>query len=77
MKNSKHLSYLILLGFLSISKNIIAQEAIPLEMNDSLLILNLNEIVYTASRVENKAFNSAEAITLLNKKSLRLKIKDQ
>ncbi len=72
MKNSKHLSYLILLGFISISKNIIAQEANPLEMNDSLLILNLNEIVYTASRVENKAFNSAEAITLLNKKSLRL-----
>ena len=72
MKNSKHLTFFLLLGLSTISKSIFAQKAILLEMKDSFMILNLNEIVYTASRVENKAFNSAESISLLNKKSLRL-----
>lgn len=42
------------LTFFTISQSIFAQKTTSLEINDSLLILHLDEMIYTASRVEKK-----------------------
>jgi len=72
MNLNKLLLPIFYLTFFTISQSIFAQKTTSLEINDSLMVLHLNEIIYTASRVEKKAFNSAEAISLLNRKSLTL-----
>jgi outer membrane cobalamin receptor len=72
MKKNRLHFYISLLPFILISQVLKAQNNQTSLSNDSLLTLDLNEIIYSATRVEIRAFNAAEAVSLLNKKNLSL-----
>lgn len=72
MKNKKFYLFVIYLLLALGTQGLIAQTNQNAITNDSLLTLNLNEIIYTATRIETSAFNTAESVSLLSKKNLSM-----
>jgi len=72
MKKNRLHFFISLLPFILISQVLKAQNNQTSFSNDSLLTLDLNEIIYSATRVEIRAFNAAESVSLLSKKNLSL-----
>lgn len=72
MKKNKFPLFVIYLLLVLSEQGLIAQMNQNLIIHDSLLTLDLNEIIYTATRLQIRAFNTAESISLLSKKNLSI-----
>ena len=72
MKKLNILQSLSFLGFLFIVKPVFSQNNSPEDSLDSLISLELNEVIFTGKKIKSNVFNTAESISILNSKSLSL-----
>jgi ABC-type antimicrobial peptide transport system permease subunit len=73
MKKTTTFKRLTFLGFLFIVKPVFSQNNSNSGVPDSLISLELNEVIFTGKKIKSNVFNSAESISILNSKSLSLK----
>jgi outer membrane cobalamin receptor len=63
---------LTFLGFLFLVNPVFSQNNSPSTEPDSLMSLDLNEVIFTGKKMKSNVFNAAESISILNSKSLSL-----
>ena len=72
MKKTTNLQRLTFLGFLFIVKPVFSQNNATSGAPDSLISLDLNEVIFTGKKLKSNVFNTAESISILHSKSLSL-----
>ena len=72
MKKTTTLQLLSFLGFLCIVKPVFSQNKLTSSVPDSLISLDLNEVIFTGKKLKSNVFNTAESISILHSKSLSL-----
>ena len=72
MKKTTKLQLLSFLGFLCIVKPLFSQNNSTSSVTDSLISLDLNEVIFTGKKLKSNVFNTAESISILHSKALSL-----
>lgn len=72
MKKTTTLQLLSFLGFLCIVKPVFSQNNLTSSVPDSLISLDLNEVIFTGKKLKSNVFNTAESISILHSKALSL-----
>ena len=72
MKKITAFQSLTFLGFLFLVNPVFSQNNSPSTEPDSLMSLDLNEVIFTGKKMKSNVFNAAESISILNSKSLSL-----
>ena len=72
MKKITTFQSLSFLGFLFLVNPVFSQNNSPSTEPDSLMSLDLNEVIFTGKKMKSNVFNAAESISILNSKSLSL-----
>lgn len=72
MKKTTNLQRLTFLGLLFIVKPVFSQNNATSGAPDSLISLDLNEVIFTGKKLKSNVFNTAESISILHSKSLSL-----
>ena len=72
MKKTTKLQLLSFLGFLCIVKPVFSQNNSTSSVTDSLISLDLNEVIFTGKKLKSNVFNTAESISILHSKALSL-----
>ena len=72
MKKTTKLQLLSFLGFLCIVKPVFSQNNSTSSVPDSLISLDLNEVIFTGKKLKSNIFNTAESISILHSKALSL-----
>jgi hemoglobin/transferrin/lactoferrin receptor protein len=72
MKKTTTLQLLSFLGFLCIVKPLFSQNNSTSSVPDSLISLDLNEVIFTGKKLKSNVFNTAESISILHSKALYL-----
>ncbi|MFN9688648.1 MAG: TonB-dependent receptor plug domain-containing protein [Bacteroidota bacterium] len=72
MKKTTNLQRLTFLGLLFIVKPLFSQNNATSSVPDSLISLDLNEVIFTGKKLKSNVFNTAESISILHSKALSL-----
>ncbi|MFN6020495.1 MAG: TonB-dependent receptor plug domain-containing protein [Bacteroidota bacterium] len=72
MKKTTNLQRLTFLGLLFIVKPLFSQNNSTSSVPDSLISLDLNEVIFTGKKLKSNVFNTAESISILHSKALSL-----
>jgi outer membrane cobalamin receptor len=72
MKKITTFQSLSFLGFLFLVNPVFSQNNSNSGVPDSLISLDLNEVIFTGKKMKSNVFNTAESISILNSKSLSL-----
>jgi outer membrane cobalamin receptor len=72
MKKITAFQSITFLGFLFLVNPVFSQNNSPSTEPDSLMSLDLNEVIFTGKKMKSNVFNAAESISILNSKSLSL-----
>ncbi|MCF8317243.1 MAG: TonB-dependent receptor [Haliscomenobacter sp.] len=72
MKKTTNLQRLTFLGLLFIVKPVFSQNNATSSVPDSLISLDLNEVIFTGKKLKSNVFNTAESISILHSKALSL-----
>ncbi|MFM7089784.1 MAG: Plug domain-containing protein, partial [Bacteroidota bacterium] len=72
MKKNYLLPLITIFGNIFFVEPVCSQHHSPTNVQDSVISLDLNEVIFTDKKIKTSVFNSAESISILSSKSLSL-----